>query len=142
MSTVAVCVDAQSSTRQQAVTGQSGRLCLAGGRRGSAMFWQPPRGPNVYHTKLLESSPPPPLTSTLYTHNTAIRQDRSDLSIYSTQLQLYSAFDLLPLLSPSVITTNTQDGCHQAGACHQQNPPTQHLHPPCHVYMMKLNDSP
>jgi hypothetical protein len=78
MSTVPVCVDAQSSTRQQAVTGQSGRLCLAGGRRGSAMFWQPPRGPsgpsgpNVYHTKLLESSPPPPLTSTLYTHNTAI----------------------------------------------------------------------
>lgn len=35
---------------------------LAGGRRGSGMFWQPPRGPsgpNVYHTKLLESSPLP-----------------------------------------------------------------------------------
>lgn len=46
---------------------------LAVGSRGSRRFWQPPRGPsgpNVYHTKLLES--PSPLTSTLYTHNTAI----------------------------------------------------------------------
>jgi hypothetical protein len=66
MSTAPASVDAPSSTRQQALTGQSGRPCLAGGRRRSGMFWQPPRGPNVYHTKLLESSPLPLNSYTLY----------------------------------------------------------------------------
>lgn len=138
-------------TTRPTTVGEGGRKCplavrlLMLGRRGNKLSqanqvawpWRPEVGRrgNVYHTKLRETSPLPLnlRSSSAYTHNTAILQDRFlDLTLHSP-LQLFSSVHHSPQLTFSVITTNIQDGCHQAGACHQhklqQHPPSMpHLH--------------
>lgn len=84
------------------------------------------------------SSPPPP--ELLHSIHIILQSDKTAFSTLLFNLPSFSPSASLILHYNPVITTNTQDGCHQAGACHQQK--LQHLHSACHIYMMKINDSP
>jgi hypothetical protein len=111
-------------------------FCLAGGRSG--LEWEHPRGSNVYHTKLRESSPlllAPELLCLCYlSYCSLLTTNHTHHSIIAPTPQLH-------LQSSTVITTNTHTmdaikkvRCQQQALSQQAS-----LH---NMYMMILHDSP